>query len=90
MTLPQHGRPTPAVPKLEVSEAQVRAFVTQAVDFTNQGLALVYKLGTAQDPKQTAQVRPLSQGVRLVQEQRDAASSWLCGVHCCSLHVPLH
>ena len=50
-------RPTPSVPKLEVSEAQVRAVVAQAVDMTNQLLALLYKLGTGQDPKQTAQVR---------------------------------
>ena len=35
----------------------MRAVVAQAVDITNQGLALLYKLGTGQDPKQSAQVR---------------------------------
>lgn len=63
------------MPKLEVSDAQVRAVVTKAVDFTNQGLALLYKLGTAQDPKQTAQVRCLVGGAGRVVRQR-AGAAW--------------
>ena len=54
-------RPAPPVPKLEVSEASVRAVVSKCVGSANELLALLYKLGTAQDPKQTAQV---SQRVR--------------------------
>lgn len=70
----RYGRPTPPMPKLEVSDAQVRAVVTKAVDFTNQGLALLYKLGTAQDPKQTAQVRCLVGGAGRVVRQRAGAA----------------
>jgi hypothetical protein len=42
------------VPKLEVSEATVRKVVSQAVVGANEALALLYKLGTGQDAKQTA------------------------------------
>jgi hypothetical protein len=50
-------QPAPPVPKLEVSEASVRTAVSQAVVIANDALALLYKLGTGQEPKQTAQVR---------------------------------
>ncbi len=42
------------MPKLEVSEATVRKVVSQAVVGANEALALLYKLGTGQDAKQTA------------------------------------
>ena len=45
------------MPKLEVSEAAVRGVVSKCVGSVNELLALLYKLGTAQDPKQTAQAR---------------------------------
>ena len=48
------------MPKLEVSEARVRSAVSAAVVAANDLLALVYKLGTGQDPKHSAQVRSSS------------------------------
>ena len=48
----------------------MRAVVAQAVDMTNQLLALLYKLGTGQDPKQTAQVRGCGRGESGVQPPR--------------------
>lgn len=64
------------MPKLEVSEAAVRGVVSKCVGSVNELLALLYKLGTAQDPKQTAQARaaPASRrGVRRAPSRRSHA-----------------
>lgn len=48
-------RPAPHFPKLEVSEARVRALVTTVTVRVNAALALGWRLGSGQDVKQTLQ-----------------------------------